>query len=112
MQNPISSGEEPTGATLIFPDDASLDEGATYTFAVRCPVGPVVRVGDESSPLPEVSELDSGVLDGAELVVRIVKSGARNEGTFQLSVDGGDTFAAIRTIPWTASTSWPIMVSN
>ena len=98
-QNPISSGEEPTGATLIFPDDASLDEGATYTFAVRCPVGPVVRVGDESSPLPEVSELDSGVLDGAELVVRIVKSGARNEGTFQLSVDGGDTFAAIRTIP-------------
>ena len=98
-QNPISSGEEPTGATLVFPDDASLDEGATYTFTVRCPVGPVVRVGDESSPLPEVSELDSGVLDGAELVVRIVKSGARNEGTFQLSVDGGDTFAAIRTIP-------------
>ena len=98
-QNPISSGEAPTGATLVFPDDATLDEGATCTFTVRCPVGPVVRVGDETSPLPEVSELDSGVLDGAELVLRIVKSGGRNEGTFQLSVDGGDTFAAIRTIP-------------
>ena len=47
----------------------------------------------------EVEKLASGVLDGAELVIQIVKGGDRNEGTFQLSVDGGDSFTTIRTIP-------------
>lgn len=98
-QNPISAGEQPTGATLVFAGDATLDAGATYAFSVRCPVGPVERVGDEGSQLVNVEELDSGVLDGAELVVRIMKGGDRNEGTFQLSLDGGDTFSASRTIP-------------
>ena len=83
----------------MFAEGATLEAGATYAFAVRCPVGPVYRVGDAESPLVEVEELDSGVLDGAELVARIVKGGDRNEGTFQLSTDGGDNFGRIRTIP-------------
>ena len=99
VQNPVSSGEDPTGATLVFAEGATLETGATYSFAVRCPVGPVYRVGDAESPLVEVEELASGVLDGAELVIQIVKGGDRNEGTFQLSVDGGDSFTTIRTIP-------------
>lgn len=98
-QNPISSGEEATGATLVFAEDAVLEQGASYAFMVRCPVGPVYRVGDAESPLVEAAELSSGVLDGAKLVIQIVKGGDRNEGTFQLSTDGGDNFGSIRTIP-------------
>lgn len=98
-QNPISAGENPTGATLVFAEDATLTEDASYAFTVRCPVGPVYRVGETTSPLPEVTELDSGVLDSAELVIQIVKGGDRNEGTFQISMDGGDNYVKIRTVP-------------
>lgn len=98
-QNPISAGEEPTGATLIFAEDAKLEQGAAYAFAVRCPVGPVYRVGDAASPMLAVEELASGVLDGAELVLQVVKGGDRNEGTYRLSTDGGDNFGKTRTIP-------------
>lgn len=98
-QNPITAGEDPTGATLIFAEDAKLEQGAAYAFAVRCPVGPVYRVGDAASPMLAVEELASGVLDGAELVLQVVKSGDRNEGTYRLSTDGGDNFGKTRTIP-------------
>ena len=98
-QNPITAGEDPTGATLIFAEDAKLEQGAAYAFAVRCPVGPVYRVGDAASPLPMVDELASGVLDGAELVIQVVKGGDRNVGTYRLSTDGGDNFGKTRTIP-------------
>lgn len=98
-QNPISAGEEPTGATLVFAEDAKLEQGAAYAFAVRCPVGPVYRVGDAASPMLAVEEGASGVLDGAELVLQVVKGGDRNVGTYRLSTDGGDNFGKIRTIP-------------
>lgn len=87
-----------TGVTLTFAADAELEEGATYSFTVRCPIGPVYKTGDAESPLVEVEE-ESGVLAGAELVVQIVSGGARNEGTFRLSTDGGDNFEKTRTIP-------------
>lgn len=99
VQNPVSAGGKPTGATLVFDESAVLETGATYTFAVRCPVGPVYRVGDAESPLVEVTEQATGVLDGAELVVQIVKGGDRNKGTYRLSTDGGDNFDKTRTIP-------------
>ena len=98
-QNPISKGGQATGATLVFAADAVLEAGATWAFTVRCPVGPVYRVGEAASPLPGVTALSSGVLAGAELVIQIVKGGGRNEGTYQLSTDGGDNFGQIRTIP-------------
>lgn len=90
--------EEPTGATLVFPADATLEADATFAVTVRCAVGPVTRIGEESSPLITVAT-ESGVLAGAELVVQIVKGGALNEGTYQLSTDGGDNFDRERTIP-------------
>lgn len=98
-QNPISAEGEPTGATLVFAEDAKLEQGATYIFTVRCPVGPVYRVGDAKSPVPSVEETASGVLAGAELVAQIVTGGDRNVGTYRLSTDGGDNFGKTRTIP-------------
>ncbi|HIW01550.1 MAG TPA: DUF2586 domain-containing protein [Candidatus Desulfovibrio intestinipullorum] len=90
--------EEPTGATLVFPAEATLEADATFAVTVRCAVGPVTRIGEASSPLITAAT-ESGVLAGAELVVQIVKGGALNEGTYQLSTDGGDNFDRERTIP-------------
>lgn len=98
-QMTITAEEQPTGATLVFAEEAVFEAGARYTFAVRCPVGPVYKIGDAKSPLPEIAELASGVLTGAELVVQVMRGGGRNEGTFQLSTDGGDNYGKARTIP-------------
>lgn len=95
----IGTGDEATGATLVFREDAMLEAGAEYAVTVRCAVGPVERVGDAESPLPIVTPVEGGVLAGAELVIRIVKGGGRNEGTYHLSTDGGDNFERVRTIP-------------
>lgn len=97
--NPVSDAGGPTGATLVFDSGAKLDQGATYSFSVRCPVGPVFRIGDATSPMLEVDELPSGVLDGAEIVLQVVSGGALNVGTYRVSTDGGDNFGKIRTIP-------------
>jgi len=94
----IGAGEEATGVTLVFPTDAELEAGATFSVTVRCAVGPVERMGDTASPLVAVTT-ENGVLAGAELVLQIVKGGGLNEGTYQLSVDGGDNFQAVRTLP-------------
>lgn len=98
-QNPVNSGEVPTGATLVFDAGAKLEQGGVYTFTVRCAVGPVYRIGDVDSPMPTVTEQASGVLAGAELVVQVVKGGGRNMGTYRLSSDGGDNYGQARTIP-------------
>lgn len=95
----VGTGDDATGATLVFPADAVLEAGATFAVTVRCAVGPVARVGDAASPLLAVIAAESGALAGAELVVQIVKGGGRNEGTYQLSTDGGDNFERVRTIP-------------
>ena len=87
---------EDSGATLLFPEDAQLEEGWQWAFSARLPIGPVSRVGDEGSPLPTVA---GTVLAGADISIQIVKSGARNEGTYQLSTDGGETYGKARTIP-------------
>ena len=92
----IGKSNEATGATLLLPEEASLEEGWSLRFLVRCAAGPVERIGDESSPLITVT---GDVLAGAELSIQIVKGGDRNVGTYQLSVDGGDTYEKVRTIP-------------
>lgn len=95
----LGEGQNATGATLVFPADAVLEADAEFAVTVRCAVGPVERVGDAASPLLAVNPASGGVLAGAELVVQIVKGGGRNEGTCQLSTDGGDNFERVRTIP-------------
>lgn len=88
-----------SGATLCFPAGAELEEDAVFRVAVRVAVGTVRQYGPASSPRLEVEELAGGVLAGAELIVQIVKSGGLNEGTYQYSVDGGDNFGKVRTVP-------------
>ena len=95
----VGTGDDATGATLIFPADAVLEADAEFAVTVRCAVGPVERMGEAQSPLVTVAVDAGGVLAGAELVVQIVKGGGRNEGTYQLSTDGGDNFERVRTIP-------------
>lgn len=95
----IGKQDKATGATLIFSESATLESGASWRFAVRCAVGPVSRVGDSASPVIEAAPASGGVTAGAELVLQIVKAGGRNVGTYQLSVDGGDNYEKIRTIP-------------
>lgn len=87
---------EGSGATLLFPEEAQLEAGWKWTFTGRLPIGPVSLVGDGSSPLPTVT---GTVLAGADIAIQIVKSGGRNEGTYQLSTDGGENYGKIRTIP-------------
>lgn len=87
---------EGTGATLIFPEDAQLQAEWQWAFTSRLPIGPVSRVGEASSPLLTA---DGKVLAGADIAIQIVKGGKRNEGTYQLSADGGETYGKTRTIP-------------
>ena len=95
----VGTGDDATGATLIFPADAVLEADAEFAVTVRCAVGPVERMGEAQSPLVTVAVDAGGVLAGADLVVQFVKGGGRNEGTYQLSTDGGDNFERVRTIP-------------
>jgi hypothetical protein len=92
-----------TGATLIFPPDAVLEVEEEWAVTIRAAIGPVTAVGG-AGPLPSVS---GTVLAGAEPVIRIVKSGGRNEGTYQLSVDGGDNYGRVRTIPYDGAVELP-----
>ena len=85
-----------TGATLVFPADAELEEGWQWTFVARCPIGPVERVGDAASPLPVI---EGDVLAGAEISIRIVKGGRLNIGAYQLSTDGGANYGKVKTLP-------------
>ena len=83
-----------TGATLLCSEDDRLEAGDSYHFVTRTSIGPVKQYGDG----PKLA-LSGEVLAGAEVMVQIVKPGPRNEGTFKVSVDGGDNFALARTIP-------------
>ena len=85
-----------TGATLLFPEGAQLEAGWQWSFVTRLPVGPVERVGDANSPLPGV---EGEVLAGGELAIQIVRGGKLNEGTYQLSTDGGENYGTVKTLP-------------
>lgn len=84
-----------TGATLVFGETDRLERGNEYHFVTRLSIGPVTQYGN--GPALEVTGV---VLAGAEIMVQIVKPGGRNEGTFKVSVDGGDNYALARTIPF------------
>lgn len=102
---PISKGDAATGATLVLAEDTLLEAGSTYSFSLRCAVGPVRTVGAVGEDTALTVQPISGagafedVLAGAELMLRIVRGGTLNVGTYQLSTDGGDSFAKTRTLP-------------
>lgn len=99
----IGTGEDATGVTLVFPElgiGEELEEDAEWKLKARCAIGTVRRIGDIAAPDIEVLPGPNGVLAAAEIVVKITKSGGRNKGCYQLSVDGGDNFERQRTIPY------------
>lgn len=98
----IGQGADETGVTLVFPKlaaDQDVEEDASWSFAARSAIGDVEKNGDAASPLIKVEAGEYGVLAAAELVLKIIKGGGRNQGTYQISLDGGDNFQRTRTIP-------------
>lgn len=79
------------GANVVFAGALVADD--TYSFAVRMPIGPVAHVGTG----PDIS-VSGTVKMGADIILLITASGGRNEGTYQLSLDG-DSYGLERTIP-------------
>jgi len=88
---------EDTGVTLVIADGA-LEAGARYAFTVRTAIGPVSKTGEG----PGVT-VSGSVLRGAHVALRITRAGELNEGQYQLSMDGGDTWGPVRTLPVDAS---------
>jgi len=82
-----------SGATLVLGADNQV-AGDTYQFAVRAPIGPISKIGTG----PDITA--SGTpLAAAQVSLVITSGGKRNEGQYQLSVDGGDNYGLSRTIP-------------
>ena len=92
---PASFTVPDVGATLVFHEEDRLEAGDEYHFATRLSIGPVVLYGNG----PAIA-VTGTVLAGAEIMIQIIKPGPRNEGTFKVSVDGGDNYALARTIPY------------
>lgn len=88
-----------TGATLTLSAGTHV-AGNTYRFVVMAPIGPVSYTGGEAADGAAGNITVSGtVVAGADVVFTIISSGGWNDGTYKLSVDGGDSWDAVRTIP-------------
>ncbi|MDK2955414.1 MAG: hypothetical protein PWQ57_910 [Desulfovibrionales bacterium] len=82
-----------TGTTLVLGAGDQV-AGDTYSYVVRTPIGPISKVGDG----PSVSA-SGDPLAAAQVELVIVSGGGLNEGTYKLSVDGGDNYGSTKTIP-------------
>ncbi|MFH2064985.1 MAG: DUF2586 domain-containing protein [Pseudomonadota bacterium] len=82
-----------TGVTLTLADDVQVADDE-YAFTIRTPIGPVAHTGTG----PDLA-LAGTVLADADVLLTVIAGGTRNEGTYQLSTDGGDSADAVRTIP-------------
>lgn len=81
-----------SGATLTLTDGLVLDD--VYAVTVRDSIGPITHTGTGADITAAGTPLA-----GAEVSMVIVIAGGRNEGTYKLSVDGGDSYGSERTIP-------------
>lgn len=82
-----------TGATLTLAAGAHVTDD-TYAFAVRMPIGPVEKTGTG----PDIT-ITGTVKAAAEIILGIATGGGRNKATYQLSLDGGDSWEPARTAP-------------
>ncbi len=82
-----------TGATLVLAEGDQVADD-TYAVDVRTPVGPITKVGTG----PDITAAGTP-LAAAQVSLVITTGGARNEGQYELSVDGGDNYGATKTIP-------------
>lgn len=82
-----------TGTTMVL-SAGDLVAADSYSFRVRCPVGPITKIGMG----PDI--LAAGITKAAaQVVLQVVSAGGRNAGTYQISLDGGDSFSSVMTIP-------------
>lgn len=82
-----------TGMTLVLAaGDLVADD--SYEFLVRAPIGPITKVGLG----PDITAAGAPKA-AAEVRLLILTAGGRNQGTYQLSLDGGDSWGAQTTIP-------------
>ncbi|MCP3942216.1 MAG: DUF2586 family protein [Desulfobacteraceae bacterium] len=82
-----------TGATLTLETGTHV-LGDKYEFAVRNPIGPVKKTGTG----PDITITGTG-RSAAQIILGIVSAGGRNDATYQLSIDGGDSWSGISTVP-------------
>jgi hypothetical protein len=82
-----------SGTTITLAAGAHVADD-TYSCLVRMPIGPITKVG--SGPVITAAGTP---LAAADVALLITAAGARNVGTYQLSLDGGDSFGPVRTIP-------------
>ncbi|MCG8553582.1 MAG: DUF2586 family protein, partial [Desulfobacterales bacterium] len=82
-----------TGATLTLAAGTHV-AGDTYAFVVRTPIGPIELTGTG----PDIT-IAGTVTAAAQISFKIVSGGGRNKATYQLSVDGGDSYGVERTVP-------------
>ncbi len=84
-----------TGISFVFADDTEqLEAGTAFHCVTRLPIGKIYQYGDGPS-ITVTGEVSAA----AELQLEIVKAGGMNEGTYRLSVDGGDNYGKTKTIP-------------
>ena len=82
-----------TGVTLtLAAGDHVADD--TYSTTVRAPIGPITLVGTG----PVITAAGT-VKAAADVLLRIIAAGGRNTGTYQMSLDGGDSWGGLKTIP-------------
>lgn len=82
-----------TGATLVLEEGLHVKDDR-YAVTVRGPIGTVVKVGAG----PDITAAGT-VKAAAHIVLRVTGAGGRNDATYQLSEDGGDTWSNVRTVP-------------
>lgn len=82
-----------TGVTLTLAEGTHV-AGDQYAFLVRAPIGPITHIGTG----PEITAAGT-VKAAADVILKIISGGARNVGTYQLTLDGGDNWGAVKTIP-------------
>lgn len=84
-----------TGGTLTLSEGTHV-AGDTYRFVVMTDIGPITHTGDG----PDNGVTVSGTVAGAaDVIFAVVTGGGRNEATYRLSLDGGDSWDAVRTVP-------------
>lgn len=91
-----SSGQITIGSsgTTLTLDEGTHVAGDTYAFAVRMAIGPVELIGTG----PDIA-LTGTVKCAAQVIFLVTSAGGRNEATYQLSVDGGDSYGVVSTVP-------------
>lgn len=82
-----------TGMTITL-DAGTHVVGDQYTTTIRIAIGDVVKTGTG----PDITAAGTPV-KAANVVLQIISGGALNVATYQLSIDGGDTFGVVKTIP-------------